>query len=55
MTSMPHAEISALINLGADYLGLGQVERARSHLGEILERIENGEFGAHEFLWKQRL
>ncbi len=55
VTSMPHAEISALINLGADYLGLGQVERARSHLGEILERIENGEFGAHEFLWKPRL
>ncbi|HSR31868.1 MAG TPA: tetratricopeptide repeat protein, partial [Anaerolineae bacterium] len=55
VTSMPHAEISALINLGADYLGLGQVERARSHLGEVLERIESGEFGAHEFLWKPRL
>jgi tetratricopeptide (TPR) repeat protein len=55
VTIMPHAEISALINLGADYLGLGQVERARSHLGEVLERIENGEFGAHEFLWKPRL
>jgi DNA-binding SARP family transcriptional activator/tetratricopeptide (TPR) repeat protein len=53
--TIPHVEISALINLGADYLGLGQAERARSHLGEVLERIENGEFGAHEILWKPRL
>jgi len=55
VTIMPHAEISALINLGADYLALGQVKRARSHLGEVLERIEGGEFGAHEYLWKPRL
>jgi tetratricopeptide (TPR) repeat protein len=52
---LPHVEISALINLGADYLGLGQVERAHSHLEDVLERIEGGEFGAHEFIWKQRL
>ncbi len=44
----PHVEISALINLGADYFGLGQCERARSHLEETLERIETGESGAHE-------
>jgi tetratricopeptide (TPR) repeat protein len=50
-----NVEISALINLGADYLGLGQCERARCHLEEVLERIEIGDFGAHEFLWKQRL
>jgi len=53
--SMPYAEISALINLGADYLGLGQVERARSHLVEVLERIESGEYGAHKILWAPRL
>jgi tetratricopeptide (TPR) repeat protein len=51
----PIAEISALINLGADYLGLGQVERARSHLEEILERVEMGGYGSHHYLWKQRL
>jgi DNA-binding SARP family transcriptional activator len=53
--SMPYAEISALINLGADYLGLGQVERARSHLVEVLDRIETGEYGAHKVLWAPRL
>ncbi len=52
---MPHAEISALINLGADYLALGQVERARSHLQELLERIQMGEYGAHKVLWAPRL
>jgi tetratricopeptide (TPR) repeat protein len=52
---MPHSEISALINLGADYFGLGQVERARSHCGEVLQRIKSGEFGAHEYLWAPRL
>jgi tetratricopeptide (TPR) repeat protein len=53
--TMPYAEISALINLGADYLGLGQVERARSHLVEVLDRIETGEYGAHKILWAPRL
>jgi tetratricopeptide (TPR) repeat protein len=52
---MPYAEISALINLGADYLGLGQYERARSHLEEVLDRIETGEYGAHRILWAPRL
>jgi predicted ATPase len=48
-------EISALINLGADYLGLGQYERARSQLQPLIERIEVGNFGAHRWLWKPRL
>jgi tetratricopeptide (TPR) repeat protein len=48
-------EISALINLGTDYLGLGQVERARSHLEPLIERIEMGRFGAHRWIWKSRL
>jgi len=52
---IPHPGISALINLGADYVGLGQYERARTHLEEKLERIDTGEFLAHEFVWKQRL
>jgi tetratricopeptide (TPR) repeat protein len=47
--------ISALISLGADFVGLGQLERARSHLGEVLARVDAGEFSAHECLWKQRL
>ena len=48
-------EISALINLGADYFELGQYERARSHLEPLIERIESGEYGAHKFIWKPRL
>jgi tetratricopeptide (TPR) repeat protein len=50
-----HVEIISLINLGADYVGLGQYERARSHLGEVLERIEPGESVVRAFLGKQRL
>jgi len=50
-----NVEISALINLGADYLGLGQYERARSHLEPLLERVEIEAFGSHKWLWKPRL
>ena len=48
-------EISALINLGADYFELGQYERARSHLEPLIERIEIGEYRAHKWIWKPRL
>jgi len=51
---LSNPEISALINLGADYVGQGQYERARSHLEAMLERIERA-FGSHRWLWRIRL
>jgi tetratricopeptide (TPR) repeat protein len=51
----PNVEISALINLGADYVGLGQYKRARSHLEAMLERIEIEAFGSHKWFWKVKL
>jgi class 3 adenylate cyclase/tetratricopeptide (TPR) repeat protein len=50
-----NVEISALINLGLDYLALGQHERALSYLEPTLERVERGAFGAHRWRWKVRL
>lgn len=52
---IPDPEISALINLGLDYLALGQHERARSYLESTLQRVENEAFGVHRWRWKIRL
>src|SRR5262249_43257186 len=38
--SLPNIEISALINIGLDYLALGNSERAVSYLAPTLERVE---------------
>jgi tetratricopeptide (TPR) repeat protein len=50
-----NVEASALINLGLDYLALGQYERALSHLEPTLERVEHEAFGAHRWRWRIRL
>jgi hypothetical protein len=50
-----NVEISALINLGLDYLLLRQGERAQSYLAPTLERVEREAFGAHRWRWKIRL
>jgi class 3 adenylate cyclase/tetratricopeptide (TPR) repeat protein len=50
-----NVEISALINLGLDYLLLRQEERAQSYLAPTLERVEREAFGAHRWRWKIRL
>ncbi len=42
-TGVLNVEISALIDLGHDYLGLGQIERALTQLEPTLERVENGQ------------
>ena len=47
----PNVEISAAINLGLDYLSLGQAARAVSHLEESLTRVEKFGFGAHRWRW----
>ena len=50
-----NVEISALINLGLDYLALGQPARALSYLEPTLDRVVREAFGAHRWRWKIRL
>jgi Tetratricopeptide repeat len=52
---IPNVEISALINLGLDYLALGQPVRALSYLEPTLDRVVREAFGAHRWRWKIRL
>jgi class 3 adenylate cyclase/tetratricopeptide (TPR) repeat protein len=54
-SGVSNVEISALINLGLDYLALGQYARASSYLEPTLERVERGASGAHRWRWKVRL
>ncbi|MGH8067245.1 MAG: adenylate/guanylate cyclase domain-containing protein [Candidatus Entotheonellia bacterium] len=54
-SGISNVEISALINLGLDYLALGQHARALSYLEPTLERVERGASGAHRWRWKVRL
>jgi tetratricopeptide (TPR) repeat protein len=49
-----NVEISALINLGFDYLHLGEPERALALLENTLSRAEQG-FGAHRWRWAMHL
>jgi tetratricopeptide (TPR) repeat protein len=50
-----NVEISALINLGLDYLALGQYERALVSLKPTLERVQHEAFGVHQWRWQTRL
>jgi tetratricopeptide (TPR) repeat protein len=50
-----NVEISALINLGLDYLNLGEPQRALSLLEETLVRMEKFAFGAHRWRWSIHL
>jgi tetratricopeptide (TPR) repeat protein len=55
---VPNVEISALVNLGLDYLALGQHTRALSYLEPTLERVEQVQgraFGAHKWRWTMKL
>ena len=52
---IPNVEISALINIGLDYLALDQYERALSYLEPTLERVEREALGSHRWRWKIRL
>ena len=49
-----NVEISALINLGFDYLHLGEPEKALTLLENTLSRAEQG-FGAHRWRWIMHL
>ena len=46
-----NVEISALINVGFDYLNLGEPQRALSLFEETLRRVEQFAFGAHRWRW----
>ena len=52
---IPNVEVSALINVGLDYLALGQNEPAKSYLTPTLDRVQREAFGAHRWRWKIRL
>jgi tetratricopeptide (TPR) repeat protein len=54
-TGASNVEVSAVINLGLDYLALGQHDRARSSLVSTLERVEREAFGVHRWRWTIRL
>lgn len=54
-SGVPNVEISALINLGLDYLALGQHAQAFSYLEPTLERVEHEVFGTERWRWKVRL
>jgi tetratricopeptide (TPR) repeat protein len=54
-SSIANVEISALINLGLDYLALGQYDRALASLQPTLERVQHEAFGVHKWRWPMRL
>ena len=47
-----NVEISACINLGLDYLALGQPTRALSYLEPTLDRVIREAYGSHRWRWK---
>ena len=50
-----NVEISALINLGLDYLALDQYERALSSLELTLGRVQREAFGVHRWRWQMKI
>jgi tetratricopeptide (TPR) repeat protein len=54
-SQVSNVEVSALINLGLDYLTLSQYARALSYLGPTLDRVQREAFGAHRWRWTIRL
>jgi tetratricopeptide (TPR) repeat protein len=47
----PNVEISAALNLGFDYLNLGDPPQALATLEEMLVRVDKFAFGAHRWRW----
>jgi len=54
-SGISNVQVSALINLGLDYLALGQHDRALSYLEPTLDRVQREAFGAHRWRWTIRL
>lgn len=55
MSGIANVEISALINLGNDYLALGQMQAALDCFTSTLARVEEEGFGAHKWRWQMKL
>lgn len=55
MADISNVEVSALINLGLDYLALEQYTQARSTLESTFARVQGGAFGVHRWRWTIRL
>jgi tetratricopeptide (TPR) repeat protein len=54
-SGVANVEISALINLGLDYLALGQHTQAFAYLEPTLKRVQHEVFGTERWRWKTRL
>jgi class 3 adenylate cyclase/tetratricopeptide (TPR) repeat protein len=54
-SGISNVEISAAINLGFDFLALGQYERALAWLRPTLERVQREAFGVHKWRWQMKL
>jgi tetratricopeptide (TPR) repeat protein len=54
-SGISNVEISALINLGLDYLALDQYDRALASLSPTLERVQREAFGVHRWRWQMKL
>lgn len=54
-SGIDNVEISALINLGYDYLALNQPEQALAYFEPALERVQLKGFGAHKWRWQMKL
>ena len=54
-SGISNVEISAVINLGLDYLVLGQYARALASLQPTLERVQHEAFGVHRWRWQMKL
>jgi len=50
-----NVEISAVINLGFDYLALGQPTHALSYFAPMLDRVVREAFGSHSWRWQMRI
>jgi tetratricopeptide (TPR) repeat protein len=54
-SGIDNVEISALINLGYDYLALGELPQAFASLESTLERVQREGFGTHKWRWQMKL
>ena len=52
---LANVEISACINLGLDYLALGQPPRALAYLAPTLDRVTREAYGSHRWRFQIRL
>jgi tetratricopeptide (TPR) repeat protein len=54
-SGIDNVEISALVNLGYNYLSLGQAANALALFESTLDRVEREGFGAHKWQWRMKL